>query len=85
MSISPTLFGLYVDEISDYIKRGSDKGAQLAETWILLLLYADDIVLISNSLEEMQRHLNKLHTFASDSGLLKNLGKTKVMVFNTTT
>jgi len=28
--------------------------------------------------------LDALHTFASDSGLSVNLGKTKVMVFNTT-
>ena len=81
---SPTLFGMYVDEISNYIERGSDRGAQLAETWIPLLLYAYDIVLISNSPEWMQRHLDTLHTFASDSGLSMNLGKTKVMVFNTT-
>eukprot|EP00250_Pteridium_aquilinum_P021766 c25217_g2_i1 orf=2-412(-) len=42
------------------------------------------IVLISDSPEGMQRHLDTLHTLASDSGLLVNLGKTKVMVFNTT-
>ena len=50
---SPTLFGLYVDEISDYIERGGERGAQLAGTWIPLLLYANDIVLISDSLEGM--------------------------------
>ena len=38
---------MYVDEVSDYIERGSYRGAQLAGTWISLLLYADDIVLIS--------------------------------------
>ena len=82
--LSPTLFGLYVDEISDYIERDSDRGAQLAGTWIPLLLYADDIVLISDSPEGMQRHLDALQRFAQDSGLSVNLGKTKVMVFNTT-
>ena len=82
--LSPTLFGIYVDEVSDYIERGGDRGSQLAGTWISLLLYADDIVLISDSPEGMQRHLDALHTFASDSGLSVNLGKTKVMVFNTT-
>ena len=75
---------MYVDEVSDYIERGGDRGSQLAGTWISLLLYADDIVLISDSPEGMQRHLDALHTFASDSGLSVNLGKTKVMVFNTT-
>ena len=32
----------------------------------------------------MQSHLNTLHIFALDSGLLVSLDKTKVMVFNTT-
>ena len=49
--LSPTLFGMYVDEVSDYIERGGDRGAQLAGTWIPLLLYADDIVLIVDSPE----------------------------------
>ena len=82
--LSPTLFGMYVDEVSEYIDREGDRGAQLAGTWIPLLLYADDIVLISDSPEGMQRHLDALHSFAEDSGLSVNLGKTKVMVFNTT-
>ena len=82
--LSPTLFGMYVDEVSDYIEREGDRGAQLSGTWIPLLLYADDIVLISDSPEGMQRHLDALHTFAQDTGMSVNLGKTKVMVFNTT-
>lgn len=41
-------------------------------------------MLISDSPEGMQRHLDALHEFAHDSGLSVNLGKTKVMVFNTT-
>ena len=40
--LSPTLFGLYVDEILEYIEKGNEKGAQLAGTWIPLLLYADE-------------------------------------------
>ena len=75
--LSPTLFGIYVDEIADYIDRIGDKGAQLAGTWIPLLLYADDIVLISDSPEGMQRHLDTLHTFSQESGLSVNMSKTK--------
>ena len=48
------------------------------------MLYADDIVLIVDSLEGMQNHLDALHALTHDSGLYVNLGKTKVMVFNTT-
>ncbi|MCO5588614.1 hypothetical protein L7F22_042571 [Adiantum nelumboides] len=58
--LSPTLFGMYVDEVSDYIDREGDRGAQLAETWIPLLLYADDIVLIAESPDGMQRQLDVL-------------------------
>ena len=53
-------------------------------TWIPPLFYADDIVLISDSSEGMEHHLDALHRFAHDSGLSIDLGKTKVMVFNTT-
>lgn len=28
--LSPTLFGMYIDEVSDYIDREGDRGAQLA-------------------------------------------------------
>ena len=33
---SPTLFGLYIDEISDYIEREKERGAQLAGTRVSL-------------------------------------------------
>ena len=72
--LSPTLFGMYVDEVSDYIDRFNDCGAQLAGTWISLLLYADDIVLIADFPLGMQGHLDALHRFAQDSGLSVNLG-----------
>ena len=57
---------------------------ELSWLGIPLLLYADDIVLIADSPEGLQCHLDALHAFAHDSGLSVNLGKTKVMVFNTT-
>ena len=49
--LSPTLFGMYIDEVSDYIDRDGDRGALLSGTWIPLLLYADDLVLIFESPE----------------------------------
>ena len=47
---------MYVDEVSDYIDREGDRGAQLTGTWIPLLLCSDDIVLNSDSLEGLQHH-----------------------------
>mgnify|MGYP002775687812 CR=1 FL=1 len=51
---SRSLFGLYIDEISHYIERFGGSGACLAGIAIQILLYADDIVLISDSTEGLQ-------------------------------
>ena len=80
--LSPTLFGLYIDEISEFVERIGGPGAPLASILIPLLLYTDDIVLISDSAEGLQRHLDALQEFCLQRDLTVNLGKTKVMVFN---
>ena len=68
----------------EYVRENGGKGAQLRGTQIPLLLYADDIVLISNSPEDMQKHLSILRTFVLDNGMTVNLDKTKTMIFNST-
>ena len=50
---------------------------------VSLLLYANDIVLLSESEHELQRHLNALDDFCTQRGLVVNLGKTKVLIFHT--
>ena len=39
--LSPTLFGLYIDEVSNYIDKWGGARAGLAKVLILILLYAD--------------------------------------------
>ena len=58
--LSPTLFDLYTDDVSHYIERFRGSGAGLASIAIQILLYVDDIVLISDSAEGLQGHLNAL-------------------------
>ena len=50
---------------------------------IQILLYADDIVLIFDSPEGLQKHLNALKLFCTDKGLSINMDTTEVMVFTT--
>ena len=64
MPLVPYAIGMYIDEVLDYIDREGDRGAQLAGTWIPLLLYADDIVLIAESPDGMQKQLDAIHKFA---------------------
>ena len=58
--LSPTLFGLYIADVSQYIERFGGSRACLIGIALQILLYVDDIVLISNSPDGLQRHLNAL-------------------------
>ena len=47
---------------------------------IMLLLYADDIVLLAHETEDAQRLMQELENFCMHSGLSVNVTKTKVML-----
>ncbi|MCO5608871.1 hypothetical protein L7F22_063089 [Adiantum nelumboides] len=81
--LSPTLFGLYINEISDYILRAGGAGSDLAGIPVHIMLYADDIILVSETQKGLQSHLRALDDFCPHRGLTVNLGKTKVMIFHT--
>lgn len=46
-----------------------------------LIHYADDIVLIADTLEELQHHVDALVGLCAWRGLSVNLGKTMVTIF----
>ena len=48
---------------------------------VFVLLFADDMILFSNSPDELQTLLNRLHSYSSHWGLKVNTAKTKVCVF----
>ncbi|MCO5614288.1 hypothetical protein L7F22_068566 [Adiantum nelumboides] len=58
-------------------------GVNLARTPVHITLYADDIVLVSESQEGLQQHFQILDDFCTRRGLIVNLGKTKVLIFYT--
>ncbi|MCO5614740.1 hypothetical protein L7F22_069024 [Adiantum nelumboides] len=61
--LSPTLLGIYIDEFVDFIQhRGGDK-VEIGGTTVHILLYADGIVLVAESVEGLQRHLSALDDF----------------------
>ena len=48
---------------------------------LFILLFADDAVLISYTLEGLQSLLNQLHSYCDKWGISVNVDKTVVMVF----
>ena len=45
-------------------------------------MYADDVVLLSNTKSGLQNCLNSLHLFCEDWKLTVNIDKTRVIIFN---
>ena len=56
---------------------------KLMQNVIVLLLYADDVVLFSYDVDSMQHLLGVLEEFCHSSGLAVNVEKTKMMVVQT--
>ena len=53
----------------------------LGETDVPILLFADDIVLLSTSVGGLQRMLNCLSSYCEEWGLNVNLTKSKIIIF----
>ena len=76
------LFGLYVDGLEKHLLETADIDAPtLMGVMVLLLLYADDLILMSASASGLQKQLDALASFCEQRQLAVNLSKTKVVVF----
>jgi hypothetical protein len=79
--LSPTLFNLFINDLTKYITSVKEVPA-LNNEKVNCLLYADDLVLISQTEQGLQDSMNALHRFCADWNLNLNFNKTKVVVFN---
>ena len=80
-SVVSELFILFVNELEHMLKLSEFKGIHVWEaTEVLLLMYADDIVLVGETVIQLQRKINILEQFCKKHGMKVNLDKTKVMI-----
>ena len=77
--LSPFLFLLYINDLADELRCGIDEN--LDELSIFLLLFADDLVIIAKSPEELQSLIDKLFVYWQEWNLSVNIKKTKVVIF----
>ena len=63
-----------------YLQNRAESGL-LIDIILTILLFADDMVILGKSPEELQYHLDLLHTYCSNWGLEVNAEETKIMVF----
>ena len=81
--ISPILCSFFIDEFAGILQNSGLRGIQLLPDWteIFLLMYADDNVLISDTIVGLQRQFNLLPDFCDNFKLTVNVLKTEILVF----
>ena len=68
--LSPLLFAMVIDEVTENARKG----------WMKQILYADDLVLMGETMEELRENFDEWREAFESKGLRVNLGKTKLMV-----
>ena len=79
--LGPILFNLFVNDLLNDLDR-SKLGASIGLIHIAALVFADDIVLISDKPWKLQQLLNICHSWATKNKMAFNKPKCKVMIFN---
>ncbi|MEW8546452.1 MAG: reverse transcriptase family protein, partial [Candidatus Thiodiazotropha sp.] len=79
--ISPVLFSLYMEDLELYLQSNDLSGLTLQDITLILLLFADDMVIFGHDQYDLQNSLIMLCEYCKRWGLEVNTEKTKIMVF----
>ena len=78
-NISPKLFTLCLQHAIINKTNWENESVRIGGEYLSHLIFADDIVLIANSISKLQEMLQDIHDISKPIGLKMHLGKTKVM------
>ncbi len=79
--LSPFLFSMFVNDISEYLADNNEVGIYINEICITALLFADDMIIFSKCRDGLQRGLDALKDYCDLWGLEVNKNKTKCLAF----
>ena len=79
-SLSPTLFNIYINDLAEELK-SMNLGIKMGDLHICILLYADDIVLVSEHEKNLQRVLGHVYKWRCKWQMKVNIEKTKIVHF----
>lgn len=79
--LSPILFALYLNDLADLLP----DGLNVLNNPVKILLYADDIVILSDSPSKLQNMIDTLYMYCNQWSLQLNLNKSKILVFRSGT
>ena len=87
-NLSPVLFSIFLNDLELHLRTNGSTGISLSSDFnetiwlnILIMLYADDTVLLSDSALGLQNTLNNFQEYCHQWHLKDNLEKTKVVIF----
>lgn len=80
-SASPLLFNLYIYDIISKLQNSDCRGINLYGYETHALLFADDLVILSDSIINLQRKIKLIESHFTELKLKINLTKTKIMIF----
>ena len=75
--LSPILFSLFLNDLVDNLPFG----ITVAGVNVKILLYADDIVVLADSVEDLQKMIDALYSYCTTWSLNLNLEKSKILIF----
>ena len=79
--LSPLLFNIFLSDLPCIFDH-SCSPVTLLDSKLSCLMFADDIVIFSESVNRLQNSLNKLQSYCSSWQLNINVKKTKIIIFN---
>ena len=83
--LSPLLFNIFISDLPEILDNPKNNPSKIGPNESLsCILWADDLVTISESKEGLTEMLHDLSDFSNKNGLKINVEKTKCMVFNKT-
>ncbi len=78
--LSPEMFKMFLANLYKYLT--TEVGVELSAAIISCILYADDLILVSDSVDGLQKLLDGLFSFCKKWHMIVNVTKTKIIVFN---
>ena len=75
------MFALYVNDCEMEFINNNCKAVELKELSLFLLMYADDMVIFSETKDGLQEMLNALYIYTKKWKLTVNIDKTKIVIF----
>ena len=81
MKVCRHFFPMFLNDIEDVFMNKGLSGIDVNFFKIVLILYADDIVIFDEIKDELQRSLDALLEYCNRWKLVVNTRKTKIMIF----